>query len=67
MCRDSKQNQQISALEFNFPAATLSHPVPLKEELVLFYIAEKDSSGGTLISPPCHKTSVNVKMSESFI
>jgi hypothetical protein len=25
---DSKQKQQISALEFNVPAAILSHPVP---------------------------------------
>jgi len=40
----------------------------LKQELVLFYIAEKDSSGSTLIShPPCQKTSGNVKMSETFI
>jgi len=40
----------------------------LKQEHVLFYIAEKDSSGSTLISsPPCHKTHVNVKMSELFI
>jgi len=30
MCRGSKQKQQISALEFNVPAAKLSHPVPFK-------------------------------------
>jgi hypothetical protein len=53
MCKDSKQKQQISALEFNVPAARLSHPVPFKAGTYsTFYIAEKDSSGSTLLSPP---------------
>lgn len=52
MCMDSRQKQQMNVLVLMFLLLDCHILYHLKQELVLFYIAEKDSSGNTLIFSP---------------